>query len=74
MMFGFWTHVILVSLCVGLGYHLRYIIDLMRELDEQIRRLTKHDMVKQSPGIQPRQDEHHSVNDNLSALKKAIKG
>jgi len=38
-MFGFWTHVILVPLCVGLGYLLKYIVDNMRALEAQIAKL-----------------------------------
>lgn len=38
-MFGFWTHVILVPLCVGLGYLLKYIVDNMLALDAQIAKL-----------------------------------
>ena len=52
-MFGFWTHVILVPLCVGLGYLLKYIVDNMRSLDAQIARLRAPE-AKHFYGVGPR--------------------
>ena len=52
-MFGFWTHMILVPLCVGLGYLLKYIVDNWRELDAQIARLTKPEVKQAPPGPRP---------------------
>jgi len=81
-MFGFWTHVILVPLCVGLGYHLKYVVDNWRELEAQIKRLTAPE-VKRSyelgprPGYEPPQAMQEvklsADPDKLAALKSALK-
>lgn len=83
-MFGFWTHAILVPLCVGLGYLLKYIVDNFRELDKQVARLRAPE-VKRSyeyePGPMPGYEVPKAMQevkltadpDKLAALKSAIK-
>ena len=81
-MFGFWTHAILVPLCVGLGYLLKYIVDNFRELDKQIARLRAPE-VKRSyePGPRPGYEPPPAMQevklaadpDKIAALKAAIK-
>jgi hypothetical protein len=81
-MFGFWTHVILVPLCVGLGYLLKYIVDNMQALDAQIKRLRAPEIQRRyepgpSPGYAPppamSEVKLSADPDKLAALKSAIK-
>jgi hypothetical protein len=47
--FNFFLHIIFVTLCVGLGYMLRWSMEEFKAMDQQAERLTQPDQPSSGP-------------------------
>ena len=69
MMFGVFSHLLFVLLCMGLGYALRVVIENMAALDQQVDDLQKPEVRSHTGGLK----SQHSMSTVLQSKADPVK-